>query len=129
MVFTNLNYIADERRCAFNSTDITERIRRNWESARSTPTWNDGFGNALATRSRNKELESFSYSVSHRSAGPLRHIDGYVEMLIKHAATPLATSRGVICKIVSELRGSNAGKLIDDLLPRFPRMGERRCCG
>jgi signal transduction histidine kinase len=68
----------------------------------------------------NKELESFAYSVSHDLRAPLRHVDGYVNMLMEEAPTLSDQHRRYMAKISDSAR--QMGVLIDNLLA-FSGMG------
>lgn len=62
----------------------------------------------------NKELESFSYSVSHDLRAPFRHIVGYAELLNDHAASLDERGRHYLGSIIEAALA--AGRLVDDLL-------------
>jgi DNA-binding response OmpR family regulator len=70
---------------------------------------------------KNRELEAFSYSVSHDLRAPLRSIDGFSQALIEDCADMLSSkSREHLQRVRSAAQ--RMGELIDDLL-QLSRIG------
>lgn len=69
----------------------------------------------------NKELEAFSYSVSHDLRAPMRHISGYVDLVIDTEGEALSARAHRYLGHVKDA-ATYAGQLVDALLD-FSRMG------
>ena len=71
----------------------------------------------------NKELEAFTYSVSHDLRAPLRHVSGFAQMLAEEMGSHLSpVSRDYVERI--QQRAAQMGIMVDDLL-NLARLGRQ----
>lgn len=100
-----------------SSIDITERRLAQDELERRVSERTAELAEA------NRELESFTYSVSHDLRAPLRHVLGYAEILKDDFAPQLPEdAQTVVKRIVAGTQ--NMSLLVDDLL-RLARIGRQ----
>jgi len=75
----------------------------------------------LELASANKELDAFAYSVSHDLRAPLRHMDGFLSMLVDHLGGNL-DEKGAHYLEVARKANRRMGMLVEGLLS-FSRLG------
>lgn len=75
----------------------------------------------LALQEANRELEAFSYSVSHDLRTPLRHVVGFGELLRKESGDALGSKGTRYLNVITDA-ATRMNNLIDSLL-EFSRMG------
>jgi two-component system sensor histidine kinase/response regulator len=68
-----------------------------------------------ALAAANRELETFTYSVSHDLRAPLRQIDGFSRILVEHAGPALDSKSQHYLRRIQE-GTQHMGRLVDDLL-------------
>jgi signal transduction histidine kinase len=101
----------------FSARELLARVRTHLDLASLRCQW------ALELEAANKELEAFSYSVSHDLRAPLRSVQGFSMILLEKFSPEIpAEARGLLERVIGGAKLMD--QLIEDLL-RLSRLGQQ----
>jgi signal transduction histidine kinase len=114
----------DEPQLACIAVDVTELLTTRSEIERVSAELEQRIGERTAQlEALNKELEAFTYSVSHDLRAPLRGMSGFARILDEDFGDRLDEDGRRYLEVIQS-NAAQMGRLIDDLL-RFSRLGRQ----
>ncbi|MEO6719704.1 MAG: PAS domain S-box protein [Ferruginibacter sp.] len=119
-IITRFVPLKDENNNVYAAMTVTIDITELKKAERYINELNIGLEQKVAERTSqletvNKELEAFTYSVSHDLRAPLRIIDGFADILMNDYAKTLDKEGHRVLGVIMN-NAQRMGKLIDDLL-------------
>ena len=118
---TMADLVAAQRALAVTNQRLERQVAERLRAEREIGTLNAALQDrAEQLEASNKEIEAFSYSVSHDLRAPLRHVQGYAELLGDDAGSTLSSEARRYLQVIAGA-GREMGELVDGLLS-FLRM-------